>query len=163
MTSRFLPIRRFAVLLALLFAVQAMASQDEVSLNKLFDRAALRIATPDARLHPFQIWVAGNDMQRARGLMFVKDLPADAGMLFIYSHPQELSMWMKNTFISLDMLFVAPDGKVVSIVANTTPESLKVIKGPGEVLAVIELNAGTCARLNIHPGAIVMHPAFGSG
>jgi uncharacterized protein len=81
-------------------------------------------------------------------------------MLFIYPAPQPISMWMKNTHIPLDMLFVAADGRVVTVVANTTPMSLKTIESGKAVTAVIELNAGTAARLHIAAGAQVIHPAF---
>jgi uncharacterized membrane protein (UPF0127 family) len=81
-------------------------------------------------------------------------------MLFVYPRPQMIAMWMKNTFIPLDMLFVAPDGRVTRVVENTEPQSLKTIESGGEVMGVVELAAGTVARLKIAPGAQVIHPAF---
>lgn len=130
-------------------------------LDRSFRRSTLQIATPDARLHRFNIWIADDDQHRARGLMFVRQLSADDGMLFIYEEPHPVAMWMKNTFIPLDMLFVAADGKVMRVVANTEPQSLKTIESGGAALGVIELPAGTAERLKITPGAQVMHPAFG--
>ena len=146
----------------LLLALHAGAdtSNDVAQLDELFPKSTMQIATPDARLHNFNIWVADNEWRRARGLMFVKEMPANNGMLFIYPQPFRASMWMKNTFISLDMLFVAADGKVMQVVANTTPQSLKTIESTDEVVAVIELNAGTAQRLRIAKGARVMHAAF---
>jgi uncharacterized membrane protein (UPF0127 family) len=154
--------RRIALLFVLLLGAAALpaATTDETTLDRYFERSTLQIATPDARLHHFNIWVADREAQQQRGLMHVKALAPDAGMLFIYPSPRRLSMWMKNTYVPLDMLFVRPDGRVDSIVENTEPLSLAVIESQRLVLAVIELNAGTAARLKIGPGAQVIHPAF---
>jgi uncharacterized membrane protein (UPF0127 family) len=151
-----------AACLWVLGAAPAIAgtSRDAAQLDKAFSRSTLQIATPDARLHKIDVWVADNDMRRARGLMFVEELADDAGMLFIYPQPQQISMWMKNTHLSLDMLFVSANGRVHRVVENTTPMSLATISSDGTVLAVIELKAGSAARLKIKPGAQVIHPAF---
>lgn len=129
-------------------------------LDRTFQRSTLRIATPDARLHRFNVWIADDDQRRARGLMFIRELRADDGMLFIYPRPQAVSMWMKNTYVSLDMLFVDADGKVIRVVEKTKPLSLDTIRSGAPALAVVELPAGTAARLKIAAGAQVMHPAF---
>jgi len=92
--------------------------------------------------------------------MFVKALDDDQGMLFLYPTERHIAMWMKNTFIPLDMVFIDGEGKVREVVANTTPHSLDTIQSKDAVLAVLELKAGTAAKLNIVPGAIVMHEAF---
>jgi uncharacterized membrane protein (UPF0127 family) len=133
---------------------------DAADLDRTFRRSTLQIATPDARLHKFNVWIADDEARRARGLMFVQHLAAQDGMLFVYPQPQAIAMWMKNTFVPLDMLFVAADGKVVTVVANTEPHSLKTIESGGIVLGVVELAGGTAARLKIAPGAQVIHPAF---
>jgi Uncharacterized conserved protein len=151
---------RALVLLFVLCPPLAGAANDAQYLDQLFERSTLQIATPDARLHNLKIWIADDDARRARGLMFVEHLDEDAGMLFIYPQPQTIAMWMKNTRIPLDMVFVRPDGRVESVVANTVPMSLKTIRSKGEVLAVIELNAGSAARMKIGPGAQVIHQAF---
>lgn len=129
-------------------------------MDRVFRRSTMQIATPDARLHHFNPWIADDDQRRARGLMFIKQLRPDDSMLFIYPQPMPVSMWMKNTYVSLDMLFVAADGKVVRVVENTEPLSLKTIESGGTVRGVIELPAGTAAKLKIVAGAQVMHPAF---
>src|SRR5262249_16204002 len=136
---------------------------DAQQLDKLFERSTLQIATDDSQLHTFKIWVADNNERRQRGLMFVTKLDADAGMLFIYDRPQEISMWMKNTKIPLAILFVAGKGRVMRVVANTEPESLKTIDSGSEVVGVVELNAGAAAKLHIKAGAKIIHPAFVSG
>lgn len=129
-------------------------------LNQIFERSTLKIATPDARMHSFNIWVASDEQRRQLGLMYVRKLDANSGMLFVYPEPFKISMWMKNTFISLDMLFVNAKGKVVQIAERTTPESTKTISSNSEVIGVIELNAGTVEKLRIRPGAQVLHAAF---
>ncbi|HEY4366435.1 MAG TPA: DUF192 domain-containing protein [Steroidobacteraceae bacterium] len=139
------------------------APTDAEQLDRMFERSTLQIATPDARLHTFHIWIADNDARRERGLMFVRQLEPDAGMLFIYESPQSIAMWMKNTKIPLDMLFVAANGRVMRVAEHTEPESLKTIESGSNVIGVIELNAGTAAKLNIKAGAVVMHPAFSHG
>jgi uncharacterized membrane protein (UPF0127 family) len=150
-----------AFLGAVLCSLQALAtSPDARQLDRLFDRSTLQIATPDARLHTINVWIADTDARRARGLMFVEQLDDDAGMLFIYPQPQPIAMWMKNTHVPLDMLFVNADGRVHRIVENTQPMSLDTISSDGVVLGVIELKAGSAARLKIRPGARVIHPAF---
>jgi uncharacterized membrane protein (UPF0127 family) len=110
--------------------------------------------------HSFQTEVADTDPARARGLMFRRHLAADHAMLFVWNAPIEAAMWMKNTYIPLDMLFVAGDGRVVYIATNTKPESLDVITAGRPVKAVIEVAGGTAARLGIKPGDRVRHPAF---
>lgn len=141
-------------------ATWADGTADARALDRAFERSTLQIATPDARLHKFNIWIADDETRRARGLMFVQQMDADAGMLFIYPTAQRISMWMKNTHIPLDMLFVTAAGRVAKVVANTQPMSTKTIESGKEVTAVIELNAGTAARLHIGEGAQVIHPAF---
>ena len=150
----------FLCALLLWSGATAAPSSDAQELDKAFARSTLKIATPDAQLHKIDIWIADNDARRQRGLMFVEQMADDAGMLFIYPQPQPISMWMKNTHLSLDMLFVSANGRVHRVVANTKPMSTDTISSEGDVLAVIELKAGSAARLNIRPGAQVIHPAF---
>lgn len=148
---------------AVLCCARALGDENAAqSLDRVFERSSLQIATPDARVHTFNVWIADDDARRARGLMFIERLDEDAGMLFVYPQPQQISMWMKNTHVPLDMLFVRADGRVERVVENTEPMSLKTIESKAQVLAVIELAAGSAARLKIRPGARVIHPAFSS-
>ena len=168
----------FSLFLCLLAGV--CAAEDRLPLSA-FPQDRLQIATPDARLHQFNIWVAHDDQHRAQGLMYVKDLPAGSGMLFVYGQAHRIAMWMKNTVIPLDMLFIRADGRVTKVVANAVPLSLDNIEScdpppnpytlppekaglcadPKEdVIAVLELKGGVAASLNIRAGAIVMHPFF---
>ena len=156
-------IARLAALTLLAFSAVAQAddSTESISLDS-FPRDRLQIATPAMRVHSFNIWIAADNPHRMRGLMFVKSLPDDAGMLFLYGAPLRAAMWMKNTLIPLDMLFIRGDGRVVYIAANTKPHSLETISSGQEVSAVLELKGGMAAKLGIQPGAIVMHAAFGN-
>lgn len=160
-TSR--PVRILLTALALLCLSCASAdttANDAQSLDRDFPRSTLQIAGADAKLHAFRVWVADNETRRARGLMHVKQMDADAGMLFVYPRAQRIAMWMKNTILPLDMLFVAADGRVIKVAANTTPQSLDTIESDGLALGVVELNAGIAAKLNIRAGSQVIHPAF---
>lgn len=127
-----------------------------------FPQVALNILTPDARQHRFQAWIADTNAHRQQGLMFVKSLPDNTGMLFIFDQPQKIQMWMKNTLIPLDMVFIDANGRVDSIAVNTTPMSLSIIDSKNAVLGVLELAGGSTTRLGIRAGAIVQHPAFAS-
>jgi len=126
-----------------------------------FSRSSLTIQTAE-KTHSFTLEIAKTDRQQRQGLMFRRQLAADAGMLFIYPAPQVLSMWMKNTYLPLDMLFIAPDGRIVQIAERTVPESLQIISSGKVAIAVLEVNGGTVSRLKIKKGDLVKHPAFGS-
>ena len=153
---------RWLVLVALLFTAQLWAepAADVQTLDRMFPRSTMQIATSDARLHAFEIWIADNEPRRARGLMFVRELAGNQGMLFLYPNEQPISMWMKNTYLPLDMLFVDSHGRIVKVVENTTPQSLDTIESGALVRGVVELNAGVSAKLHLRPGSLVIHPAF---
>ena len=124
-----------------------------------FARSTLNIET-DENTHTFSVEIAKTDRQQRQGLMFRRQLAADAGMLFIYPAPQVLTMWMKNTYLPLDMLFIASDGRIVRIVKRTVPGSLQIISSGDSAIAVFEVNGGTTSRLKIKKGDRVNHPAF---
>jgi uncharacterized protein len=111
-------------------------------------------------VHVFTVEIADNDEERARGLMFRKELPAGRGMLFEFKPEQEVAFWMKNTIIPLDMIFIRGDGTIRRIVAQTTPLSLEQIPSEGPVRAVLEVAAGTTEKLGIAPGDKVAAPIF---
>ncbi len=108
----------------------------------------------------FTVEIARSPEQRARGLMFRTELDRNSGMLFVFDQPGIVRMWMKNTLIPLDMLFIAEDGRISRIAARTTPLSEKTIASGGPVRAVLELPAGTAARLGIAEGDRVLSDAF---
>jgi uncharacterized membrane protein (UPF0127 family) len=111
--------------------------------------------------HSFDIEVMTTNGERARGLMFRRSLPAKSGMLFIYDRPQAATMWMKNTYIPLDMVFIAEGGTVHRIEANTEPFSTALISSEGDIIAVLELNAGEAARIGLKRGDRAIYPGLG--
>ena len=110
--------------------------------------------------HNFNIEVATTREEKALGLMFRRSLPENAGMLFVYERPQPAAMWMKNTLIPLDMVFIAPDGSVLRIETNTEPFSTAVIPSEGAVSAVLELNAGQAGKIRLKRGDKVVYPGL---
>ena len=123
-------------------------------------RETLALVTGAAE-HIIQVEITSTPEEKAMGLMFRTSLADDAGMLFPYTPPQEATMWMRNTYISLDMIFIRADGIIHRIEANTEPFSERVIASRGSVAAVLELKAGSAARLGLKPGDRVRHSLFG--
>jgi uncharacterized membrane protein (UPF0127 family) len=116
----------------------------------------------DQATHAFTVEVASTPEEIQQGLMFRESLAPDAGMLFDFGQVRPASMWMKNTLIPLDMLFMDETGKVVAIARNAVPGSTRSL-GPGvPVRAVLEIPGGRARELGIEPGAVVQHPIFGS-
>jgi uncharacterized protein len=126
-----------------------------------FKTSALTIVTASGP-HRFAVEVARTPAQMEQGLMFRREMAPDAGMLFIYPQPTVATMWMRNTLIPLDMLFVDKSGRIVNIHQRAVPGSLEIISAAAPVEAVIELNGGTAARLGIKPGDTVRHAIFGN-
>jgi uncharacterized protein len=109
----------------------------------------------------FNVEVADDGEERARGLMFRAEMARSSGMLFIYPAPQRASFWMKNTLIPLDMIFADGTGRVTRVHSNAVPGDLTPIDGGEGVVAVLEINGGLAARIGIAPGTELRHPAFG--
>jgi uncharacterized protein len=157
MTSSFALFRRSAAFLTLLTLLVAAACQaqeiDEAHLLDLdaFPKAKLDIKTAK-ETHHFDIWVAETPQQQQQGLMFVRDLPAARGMLFVAKEPRVFDMWMRNTYIPLDMVFIGADGRISSIAQNTTPHSLAIVSSKVAVGAILELKGGEAARRALHAG-----------
>jgi uncharacterized membrane protein (UPF0127 family) len=139
--------RRLIFVSALLLAVAANAAAD--SLDEAFSKDVLIIEASAHACHRFDVYLAISIPQRARGLMHVRHLPPDTGMLFIYEQADYLSMWMMNTYIALDMVFARLDGSISSVVRNTEPMSLRSISATEPVSFVLELNAGITEKLFI--------------
>lgn len=135
-----------------LFANMPARAQDDV----VFEHSTLKIESADT-VHSFEIEIATNDEQRARGLMFRNEMAPDAGMLFLYRRDRVLTMWMANTYLPLDMLFIGSDGRIVRIAENTIPLSRTTISSRNRARAVLELNAGTARRLGINAGDRVVY------
>jgi uncharacterized membrane protein (UPF0127 family) len=113
--------------------------------------------------HNFNIEVATTQQEQALGLMFRRSLPENAGMLFLYDPPQPAAMWMKNTLIPLDMVFIAPDGRVLRIESNAEPLSTTVIPSEGDISAVLELNGGEADKIGLRRGDRVIYPGLANG
>ena len=114
-------------------------------------------------VHAFTVELAVNDAERERGLMFRKELPEGQGMLFDFLHDQPVAFWMHNTYISLDMIFIRGDGRIVRIEESAKPESDRLIPSGAPVRAVLEVIAGTARKLGIAPGDRVEGSIFGTG
>ncbi len=110
--------------------------------------------------HEFSVEVMRSGPQRERGLMFRRFLPQDRGMLFDFATERPLTMWMKNTYLPLDMIFIGHAGKVVGIAENTEPLSKKIIPSTAPAYGVLEVNGGTAARIGLRIGDSVHHPLF---
>jgi uncharacterized protein len=121
------------------------------------EQQTLEIASKTG-VHVFSVELAVTDEERERGLMFRRSVPEFTGMLFDFKRDQEVSMWMKNTYVSLDMIFIQSDGRIRRIAENTETESLKIIPSGGPVRAVLEVAAGTARKLGIEPGDRIASP-----
>jgi uncharacterized protein len=108
----------------------------------------------------FSVEMATTEEEKTTGLMYRKELPDGKGMLFDFSPEQQVSMWMKNTFISLDMIFIRADGRILRIAENTEPQSTRIIASGGLAKGVLEVIAGTAKKYGIAPGDRVGHPLF---
>jgi len=126
-----------------------------------FERSAATIETASGAKHHFDIELAVTPRQQAQGLMHRRNLDPEAGMLFVYPRDGPVTMWMKNTLIPLDMLFLARDGRIVQVVKRAVPLSLATISSDQAVAGVLEVNGGTVDRLGIAAGDRVIHPALG--
>src|ERR1700759_1908871 len=111
-------------------------------------------------VHVFPGEMATTEEEKTTGLMYRKELADGKGMLFDFSPEQEVSMWMKNTYISLDMIFIRADGRILRIAENTEPLSTKIIPSRGQAKGVLEGIAGTAQKYGIAPGDRVGHPRF---
>ncbi len=156
MASRFFPRSRLLLRLFVVF-VLTLAWAGGIPNAASADNVSLSIKT-DKALHTFTVEVMQNPADRARGLMHRKHLDADHGMLFDFGEPINAMMWMKNTYIPLDMLFIRSDGKIANIARDTVPLSTEILGSKGLVRYVLEINAGLSMKLGISPGDHVVVP-----
>jgi uncharacterized membrane protein (UPF0127 family) len=138
-----------------LLATPAVADDE---LERAFERTSIVIEAADAACYGFDVYLAFTNEQQRRGLMHVRQLPRFMGMLFVYHSDDFRSMWMKNTFIPLDILFIRSDGTVSSVEAMNEPLTLTSIASVEPVRYVLELNGGLAAELGIDAGSIVYLP-----
>lgn len=110
--------------------------------------------------HSFTVEIADDAAERTRGLMFRREMADDAGMLFLFDEAAPRSFWMSNTYISLDIIYIGEDGRIVNIAERTTPFSERSIPSLGPAIAVLEVNGGISERLQFAAGDEVQHPFF---
>jgi uncharacterized membrane protein (UPF0127 family) len=147
-------LRLLMACLAVALTGSAHAQQEPPPLDlATYPRTELTItqAKPPA-VHEFRVWVADTEPRAQQGLMFVRDLPESEGMIFPLEPPRVETMWMKNTYIELDMLFIDAGGRVVKILERAHPLSLDTLSSGGPVSAVLELKGGAAAKLGLHAG-----------
>ena len=142
-----------AVALVAVFAAFCSAAVRAASFS------TLEIATKNG-VHIFSVEMATTEDEKSKGLMYRRELADGKGMLFDFSPEQQISMWMKNTYISLDMIFIRADGRILRIAENTEPMSTKIISSGGLAKGVLEVIAGTAQKYGIAPGDRVAHPLF---
>ena len=145
------------LLLAAFAAPQTPRAQNSAPLElSSYPRTELTITqSKPARVHNFRVWIADTPQRAEQGLMFVNDLPESEGMVFPLAPPRVENMWMKNTYIELDMLFISADGRVTKIIEHAHPLSLETITSGIAVAAVLELKGGTAAKLGLRVGDAV--------
>ncbi len=165
LAARLRPLNRrllFTLSMAVLAAIAAPAGEvlAEARGFVTFETSEIVIETQDGKRHDFRVELALTGRQRMQGLMYRPKLAPGAGMLFDYGRETPIAMWMKNTIVPLDMLLIGADGVIVNIAERTVPGSLAPIPSDGPVRAVLEVNAGTTARLGIKPGDRVSHRIF---
>lgn len=145
----------FPFLFLLVFALMGCQEQD---LNGTQNLKPMTIETPDGRSLNFEVEIAVTQEQQQRGLMYRESLPKDQGMLFIANPPREFSFWMKNTLISLDMIFIGPDGLVYKIHRNAQPHDTRSISSEGFARAILEINGGLSDELGLIEGSKAILP-----
>ncbi len=141
-----------------IFPSPAVPGEEAIGPRLNFEK--LEIVTASGT-HAFSVEVMRSELERERGLMFRRFLPQDRGMLFDFTTEQVVTMWMKNTYLPLDMIFIGRTGKVVAVAENAVPLSEKIISSGLPAYAVLEVNAGTIGRIGLRIGDSVRHPVFG--
>lgn len=151
---------RSRLVMSLLAAIGAAAILCASPVTQAASFAPLEIVTKSG-VQVFSVEMATTEEEKTTGLMYRKELADGKGMLFDFSPEQQVSMWMKNTYISLDMIFIRADGRILRIAENTEPLSTKIISSGGLAKGVLEVIAGTAQKYGIQPGDRVAHPLFG--
>ncbi len=146
-----------ALLIILLFTAPSRADS---SGPVVFGHSEVKIVTAAGGSYLFNVELAETAEQLHQGLMFRDSMPDESGMLFLLGVNDVATFWMRNTFLPLDMMFIAHDGRITNIHRNAAPGSTAIISSTEPVVSVLEVNAGITARLGIHAGDRVLHPAF---
>jgi uncharacterized membrane protein (UPF0127 family) len=144
-----------AALLALILAGPGAMAAEPAELLRDFSRGQLVLETRGPRCLLIEIHIAASPQQRSQGLMFIESMDEFEGMYFGYDEPVGIAMWMKNTPLALDMLFIRADRTIASIARNTVPLSTERIESQEAVIGVLELNAGFANRWGVEAGTRV--------
>lgn len=142
-------ILQFVMILAIYYIVDRPQKKEE---RITFDKGIINIVDKSGKVNLFLVEFAETDQQRERGLMFRQSMDTESGMIFVFDKPQPVVMWMKDTYIPLDIIFIKQDGAIISIAENTVPLSTSEIYSGGDVIAVLEINAMLTKQLGIKPG-----------
>jgi uncharacterized protein len=154
--------RRMLSLLFVAFALRFTVANAQTAPQPELPKEKLVIVARNGKEHVFNVEMALSPDQQVTGLMFRQSVPPDGGMLFDWGAPRDSKMWMKNTLVPLDMVFINADGTIRSIAENTVPQSLAPIDSRGPVRATLELAGGTTAQLDIRVGDRVRQRIFGN-
>ena len=142
------------LLMLLLITSAFMVKADNYALRELenWEKNIIKISNSSDILHTLEVYIADSNSKRKKGLMYIENLPNNHGMLFKFNSPRIASMWMKNTYISLDLLFIDKNQTIVKIHNNAEPFNLKSISSKLKVKWVLEINGGLAEELGINPG-----------
>ncbi|HEX3951849.1 MAG TPA: DUF192 domain-containing protein [Steroidobacteraceae bacterium] len=159
--GKFFTARALLAISVLLAAAHAAAAQDAAPEPlSAFPQSLLAIRTSSGKVVNFKIWLADTRGREEQGMMFVREMDEHSGMLFMFPENKPVSMWMHNTYVPLDILFLDARGKIDYIAANATPRSDTTIGPPTPEFAVLELKGGACERFGVKIGDVVLHKNF---
>jgi hypothetical protein len=159
--GKFFTARALLTISVLLAAAHSAAAQDAAPEPlSAFPQSLLAIRTGSGKVVNFKIWLADTRRREEQGMMFIREMDEHTGMLFMFPENKPVSMWMRNTYVSLDILFLSARGKIDYIAAHATPQSDTIIGPPTPEYAVLELKGGACDHFGIKVGDRVMHQNF---
>jgi len=157
---KFLPARALLAAALLIAAGAALPQGAAPEPLSAFPQSLLAIRTSSGKVVNFKIWEADTPKREQQGMMFIREMDEHTGMLFMFPENKPVTMWMKNTYVSLDLVFLNAQGKIDYIAANATPRSEAIIGPPTPEFAVLELKGGACESFGIKVGDKVLHKNF---
>jgi hypothetical protein len=157
---KFLPTRALLAAGLLIAAGAALPQGAAPEPLSAFPQSLLAIRTSSGKVVNFKIWEADTPKREQQGMMFIREMDEHTGMLFMFPENKPVTMWMKNTYVSLDLVFLNAQGKIDYIAANATPRSEAIIGPPTPEFAVLELKGGACESFGIKVGDKVLHKNF---
>ena len=158
--TKFLAARVLLAAGLLIAASAALAQSAPPEPLSAFPQSLLAIRTSAGKVVNFKIWEADTPKREEQGMMFIREMDEHTGMLFMFPENKPVSMWMKNTYVSLDLLFLNAQGKIDFIAEKATPRSEAIIGPPTPEFAVLELKGGACEHFGIKVGDKVLHKDF---